>query len=162
MRSLFHLFSRFAADQRGVALVETALATPFLLLLSSGVFEFSNILHTRLLIEAGVEDAARYIARCSDDTATCETRAINLAVNGDVTGGTARVTGLTTANVSVAYHLFPTSDENGVAQYRSNAATVEVAEVTATFTYAGTGLWGYLGFGAIDLTFSHEERIMGW
>ena len=48
------IIQRFRGDEHGAALVEVALVIPFLLLLSAGVFELSNILNTRLLLEAGV------------------------------------------------------------------------------------------------------------
>jgi Flp pilus assembly protein TadG len=152
----------FATDQRGVALVEMALVTPFMLTLSAGVFEFSNILHTRLLIEAGVEDAARYIARCSDPQETCESRAKNIAVNGAVTGGTARVSGWTSDAVTMTYTPTPAVDVDGNLVYRSNTANVEVVDVSTTYAYPGTGLWSFLGFGTLTLSASHEERIIGW
>ncbi|TIP37870.1 MAG: pilus assembly protein, partial [Mesorhizobium sp.] len=60
MTKLRQILARFRSDENGVALVEMAIVMPFVLLLSAGVFEFSNILNTRLLLEAGVEDAARY------------------------------------------------------------------------------------------------------
>jgi len=79
-----------------------ALVVPFLLLLSAGVFELSNILNTRLLLEAGVEDGARYMARCNDSNwNNCVTLGTNLAVNGAVTGGSARVKGWVTTQVTV-------------------------------------------------------------
>ncbi len=57
--------SRFRADQAGAALVEMTLIVPLMLTLAAGVFEFSNIIKTKLLLEAGVRDGARYIARCN-------------------------------------------------------------------------------------------------
>jgi Flp pilus assembly protein TadG len=157
------LAQSFATDDRGVALVEMTLIVPFMLVLAAGVFEFSNLLHTRLLIEAGVEDAARYIARCSDVLATCESRALNLAVTGEVSGGTSRVTGWTTADVQIGpYGTFAAVDEEGNLQYRSSTSDVHVVHVSATYAYTGTGLWAFLGFGAISLTAFHEERLIGW
>jgi Flp pilus assembly protein TadG len=154
---------RLARDERGIALVEMTLLTPFLLVLSAGVFEFSNILYTRQLMEAGVEDAARYIARCSDQQATCEERAINIAINGDATGGTARVAGWTAADFATpTYTLTPAVDDEGNLLYRSNTANVEVVHIAATYPYTGTGLWSFLGFGALTLSAAHEERIIGW
>lgn len=156
------LFRRLALEEQGVALVEMTLVTPFLIALSAGVFEFSNILHTRLLIEAGVTDAARYIARCSDPQDTCESRAKNIAVYGDVSGTDLRVAGWSADDVSMSYTLTPAVDADGNLVYRSNTANVEVVDVSATYTYNGTALWSYLGFGTLTLSASHEERIIGW
>ncbi|ESX12642.1 pilus assembly protein [Mesorhizobium sp. M1148] len=66
MIRLRQITRRFRGDENGAALVEVALIVPLMLLLSAGVFELSNILNTRLLLEAGVEDGARYVARCND------------------------------------------------------------------------------------------------
>lgn len=156
------LLRHLALDERGVALVEMTLVTPFLLVLSAGVFEFSNILHTRLLIEAGVEDAARYIARCSDPQDTCESRAKNIAINGDATGGSARVQGWAASDVDIAYTPTAAVDADGNLLYRSNTANVEVVDVSTSYSYTGTGLWSFLGFGALTLSASHQERIIGW
>lgn len=160
-RTIDHLLR----DQRGVALVEMALITPFMLLLSAGVFEFSNILHKRLLLEAGVEDGARYIARCDrgSNRTACGTAGKNIAVSGSpASGGTARVSGWTTSQVTLTYIQTPIIVyANGLQSYRGSGANVEVVEVKTTYSYAGTGLWTYLGFGALQLTVLHQERIMG-
>jgi Flp pilus assembly protein TadG len=153
-------------DQQGVALVEMALVTPFMLLLSAGVFEFSNILHTRLLLEAGVEDAARYIARCDrvSNEAACWTAGKYIAVTGSPTaGGTARVSGWATTDVTVsnAQQILITADSKGLQNYRGSGTYVYVVQVSTTYSYSGTGLWAFLGFGALPLTVSHQERVMG-
>jgi Flp pilus assembly protein TadG len=157
--------NRLLQDQQGVALVEMALVTPFMLLLSAGVFEFSNIIHTRSLLEAGVEDAARYIARCDrvSNRDACKAAGKNLAVTGSpASGGTARVTGWSTGEVSVSYASTAiTVDVNGQQNYRGSGANVDVVQVSTSHPYAGTGLWTYLGFGAFQLTASHQERVMG-
>jgi hypothetical protein len=62
----------------------------------------------------------------------------------------------------MAYTPTPAVDADGNLVYRSNTANVEVVDVTATYTYSGTGLWSFLGFGALTLSASHEERIIGW
>ena len=153
-------------------LVEMALVTPFLLLLSGGVFEFSNILLTRLSIEAGIEDAARYLARCTPSlSGGCITSAKNLAVTGTVDGsGAARVTNWTTSDITVSpsapctsasAYCIATTDVNGTELYRSNSNYVTIVEVDGTYGYTGTGLWSYLGFGALTLSASHQERVFG-
>lgn len=161
---LNQIIRRFQSDQRGAALVEVALVVPFMLLLSAGVFEFSNILNTRLLLEAGVEDGARYMARCSDsDWNNCVTLGTNLAVNGAVTGGSARVLGWTTTQVSVTTTSTPAIDQaTGTELYLSNTSNVYVVQVSTSYPYSNLGLWGYLGFGALTLTVSHQERVFGW
>jgi Flp pilus assembly pilin Flp len=157
------IVAKFWRNERGAALVEMAIITPLVLSLAAGVFEFSNILHTKLLIESGVEDGARYIARCSGpDETTCNTRGANLAANGSVTGGTARVPNWLPADVTVAYTLVPALDGDGVRLYRSDASDVRIVQVSTSYDYTGTGLWDILGLGAMQLTVAHQERVMGW
>ncbi|MER8564418.1 pilus assembly protein [Mesorhizobium sp. M0924] len=159
--ALRQIVRRFHGEEGGAALVEVAIVAPFVLLLSAGVFEFSNILNTRLLLEAGVEDAARYMARCNDST-NCETYAKNLAVNGAITGGSARVSGWDTSQVNVSKSHFLANDGSGNELYLSSASTVDVVQVSTVLPYNGIGFWSYLGFGGIDITVSHQERVFGW
>src|SRR4029079_14292798 len=62
---LSRYLSRFRRDQRGAVIVEMTLITRLMLVLSAGVFEFGNLIHDKLLMEAGLTDAARYAARCN-------------------------------------------------------------------------------------------------
>ncbi|UCI30531.1 TadE/TadG family type IV pilus assembly protein [Mesorhizobium sp. B4-1-4] len=162
--TLRQFLRRFHHDEQGAALVEVAIVTPFVLLLSAGVFEFSNIFNTRLLLEAGVEDASRYMARCSSDWDTCSGLATNLAVNGAVQGGSARVTGWTAAQVKIrkAQSVPAIDATTGTELYLSSTGTVVVVEVSTAYPYPTLGLWSYLGFGALTLSVFHQERVLGW
>ena len=64
---LFSLFSRRGKtlwrSTDGTALVEATIITPVLIVLFFGVFEFSWYFYNQQLVEIGVRDAARYIAR---------------------------------------------------------------------------------------------------
>ncbi|MEZ2331217.1 TadE/TadG family type IV pilus assembly protein [Mesorhizobium sp. RCC_202] len=164
MIRLSKIIQRFRGEENGAALVEVALVVPFLLLLSAGVFELSNILNTRLLLEAGVEDGARYMARCNDSNwNNCVTLGTNLAVNGAVTGGSQRVKGWLTTQVGVKVsHTLAVDPATGTELYLSSTANVDVVEVSTSFPYADLGLWSYLGFGALTITVSHQERVFGW
>jgi Flp pilus assembly protein TadG len=157
------IVAKFWRNERGAALVEMAIITPLVISLAAGVFEFSNILHTKLLIESGIEDGARYIARCSGpDETTCNTRGANLAANGSVTGGTARVPNWLPADVAVVYLPVAALDADGVRLYRSDGLNVRVVQVSTSYNYTGTGLWDILGLGAMQLAVAHQERVMGW
>lgn len=155
--------ARFRASERGAALVEMTLITPFMLLLAAGVFEFSNIMHSKLLIETGLRDGTRYIARCyhGNTLGACQTDGIAIAANAGV--GTPRVPNWTTGNITVTYQTTPiTVDENGLQNYRSSSAQVRVVRMETSYAYTGTGLWNFLGFGALTLPAAHEERVVGW
>jgi Flp pilus assembly protein TadG len=163
--ALSQIIQRFHRDNDGAAFVEVALAVPFVLLLSAGIFEFSNILNTRLLLEAGVNDAARYLARCNDSNwANCVSYGKNLAVNGTITGGTPRVSGWTTDQVTVTKptSLLAVDATTGTELYLSSTATVDVVQVSTSLPYTGIGLWGYLGLGTFSIGASHQERVLGW
>ena len=156
-------FRRFLGEERGAALVEMTLITPLMLALAAGVFEFSNIMHTKLLIETGLRDGTRYIARCyrSEPPTACETSGIDVAVMGGT--ATARVINWTAGQVSVGYETTPISvDVDGLQNYRSNTSEVRVVAMSTDYAYTGTGLWAYLGFGALTLSMMHEERVLGW
>lgn len=162
--TLRKIIRHFKGDEDGVVLVEMAIVTPFVLLLAAGVFEFSNVLNTRMLLDAGVKDAARYMARCSSDWDTCSGYAKNLAVNGAISGGSARVTGWTTDEVTISKSLStPAIDAGtGTELYLSSTANVDVVQVSTSYPYAGVGFWSYLGFGQISLSVFHQERVLGW
>jgi Flp pilus assembly protein TadG len=179
--ALRQFIRRFQGDEQGAAMVEMALVTPFVLLLSAGVFEFSNILNTRLLLEAGVEDGARYMARCNDSSwANCVSYGKNLAVNGSITGGSARVPNWTPPQVTITggsarvpnwtppqvavnvSHTLAVDAATGTELYLSSTANVDVVTVSTSVPYNGIGLWGYLGFGTLNITASHQERVFGW
>ncbi|PBB81994.1 pilus assembly protein TadE [Mesorhizobium sp. WSM3879] len=165
MTKFGHITQLFRRDEDGTALVEMAIVAPFVLLLSAGVFEFSNILNTRLLLEAGVEDAARYMARCSTDWDTCKGLAQKLAAYGAVDGTSARVTGWLPAQVTIAKTSIAATDTTTTPPtqiYLSSKSTVDVVTVSTSYTYPDLGFWSYLGFGDFTLSVAHQERVFGW
>ncbi|RWA79337.1 TadE/TadG family type IV pilus assembly protein [Mesorhizobium sp.] len=165
MTKLGHIIQLFRRDEDGTALVEMAIVAPFVLLLSAGVFEFSNILNTRLLLGAGVEDAARYMARCSGDWDTCKGLAQKLAAYGAVDGTSARVTGWLPAQVTItptSTAAVDTTTTPPTEIYLSSKSTVDVVTVSTSYTYPDLGFWSYLGFGDFTLSVAHQERVFGW
>ena len=58
-RSLFHRASRLR-DARGNALIEAAIMTPLLLMLTFGIVEFGSMFWVYLALENGVSMGARY------------------------------------------------------------------------------------------------------
>lgn len=165
---LRQLIRRFRDDEAGSVLVEMTLITPLMISLSAGVFEFSNIIHRRLLIEAGLTDAARYIARCVHEDAdkpACGTAAVNLAVTGTTDGsGTVRVSGWAANAITLIYIDTPVTVDpaTGLQNYRSSSDQVEVVQASTSYSYTGTGLLDFLGFSPLTLSVSHQERITGW
>lgn len=175
--TLFRYLERFWRDHRGTAIVETALILPLMVPLSAGVFEFGNLIHDKLLMEAGLTDAARFAARCNSQMYTdnglaainCATMAANIAVFGNVGGtGSARVKGWVKAggasnNVTVTIAASASCHDAvvaGVTEYRSTTSQVCIVRVTGAYPYSGIGMLSLLGLDAITLNGFHEERLI--
>ncbi|TPK77061.1 pilus assembly protein [Mesorhizobium sp. B2-4-15] len=169
-KMLSRYFVRFRHDQRGAVIVEMTLITPLMLILSAGVFEFGNLIHDKLLMEAGLTDGARYAARCNSQLYTdsgltainCATVAANIAVFGNPTGtAPARVSGWLTSNVTVTMNnSCQDTVVGGVTQYRSTTAQVCTVRASGTYPYSGVGMLSFIGIGPITLQGSHDERLI--
>ena len=158
----------FGSDQGGAAMLELAVVLPVVMTLGLGGIEFGNLIYKDHLIWNGVRDGARYYAGLPYDptnttqTNTNESNAKNIAVTGVTSGGTARVTGWTTAQVTISYSTAangPTSC--GTAQCYRGGDTITMVTVSTTYPYTSLGFMGFLGLGSINLTASHQERIIG-
>ncbi|TPL40616.1 TadE/TadG family type IV pilus assembly protein [Mesorhizobium sp. B2-4-6] len=162
---------KFRQDQRGAALVEMTLVAPLMLFLSAGVFEFGNLIHDRLLMEAGLTDAARFAARCNSQlytdaglTINCANVASNVAVFGNTKGtGTARISGWNAQTPNVTVTIGTNCHDavvSGVTQYRSVTPQVCSVRADGTYAYSGVGMLALLNIGPITLTGFHEERLI--
>ncbi|BCG75755.1 pilus biosynthesis protein TadE [Mesorhizobium sp. 113-1-2] len=170
LKMLSRYIDRFRQDQRGAVLVEMTIITPLMLVLSAGVFEFGNLIHDKLLMEAGLTDAARYAARCNSQLYTdsglaainCTAIAANIAVFGNPAGtGSARVSGWQTSNVTVTTNnSCQDTVVGGVTQYRSTTAQVCTVRASGTYPYAGVGMLSFIGISPITLQGSHDERLI--
>jgi len=173
IKTLLRHLDRFRHDHRGAVLIEMTLITPLMLVLSAGVFEFGNLIHDKLLMEAGLSDGARFGARCNSQMYTdyvdagftainCADIATNIAVFGNAAGsGSARVAGWQKTDVTVT---IGTSCHDavvaGVTQYRSTTAQVCIVRAAGTFAYSGVGMLSLIGLGPITLNGLHEERLI--
>ncbi|CDX20656.1 TadE family protein [Mesorhizobium sp. ORS 3324] len=171
---LSRTFSRFRRDERGTVLVEMAIVAPLMLFLSAGVFEFGNLIHEKLLMEAGLSDGARFAARCNSQLYTdaglaaidCADIATNIAVFGNAAGTPpARITGWQKSDVTVTI-ADPTDCKNavdpgtGTVLYLSTTAQVCIVTASGTINYSGVGLLSLLNIGPITLTSTHQERLI--
>jgi Flp pilus assembly protein TadG len=162
------MFTRLAAsvwrDDEGSVLIEATILMPFLVTLMFGVFEFSWYFHKQQLVESGVRDAARYLARVQDvaegsnpcSSGTDVTNAQNIAVYGTTTGGTARVPGWTTGSVNISCTTF----NNSGATY-DGGSTIYLINATTNFADPALGYFGMLGLTLPNLSASHSERSIG-
>ncbi|MEI9422769.1 pilus assembly protein [Mesorhizobium sp. Cs1299R1N1] len=173
-KMLSRYLGRFRHDQRGAVIVEMTLITPLMLILSAGVFEFGNLIHDKLLMEAGLTDGARFAARCNSQMYTdaglaaidCATMAANIAVFGNPTGtGSARVSGWQTSGAT-SYATVTMNNAckdtvvGGVTQYRSTTAQVCTVRAVGSYPYAGVGMLSFIGIGPLTIHGSHDERLI--
>ncbi|WP_287347553.1 TadE/TadG family type IV pilus assembly protein [Mesorhizobium sp.] len=169
---LRRLARKFRREERGAILVQMTLITPLMIALSAGVFEFGTVIHRKLLIEAGLRDAARFMARCTEDfvnpdpaTNYCVSTAQNIAKYGTPAVGTLRVADWGTDEPAVisTYDTANAVDpDTGLQDYRGTGATVSTIQVTTTYNYGATSLLSYIGIGPITITASQEERFVGY
>jgi Flp pilus assembly protein TadG len=151
-------------DTGGSALVEAAVVLPVIVPLALGFLEFSWYFHKQQLVESGVRDAARYLARTSAansdanpcNNATFVANAKLIATNGVITGGTARVPGWTVGSVTIACPSFP----NSPAKY-DGATTIYSVTVSTSFADPALGFFGALRLTAPNLSALHTERSIG-
>ena len=158
-----------AADESGAVAVEVAIATPFLVLLTAGIVEYGSMMYSAQLLQAGVRDAARYLATLPGlPTAPAaarqqaEARARQLAVTGTVaSGGRPRVQHWTAdeAGVAIAYAAVanPRDAATGLRAYRGDDA-VYVVRVTGRIDHPGIGLLQAIRVGPVPVNAVHEER----
>jgi Flp pilus assembly protein TadG len=142
--------------------VEAALAIPFLIVLASGVIEFGSVFYNYGLIQTGIRDAARYLARVPDPPAQ-EVPARNLAVSGTIAaGGAYRVTWWQQSHVQISYRQTPNPADpaTGLRLYRG-ADPLTTIRVEAAVDYPGLALLPLLGFERLRITAAHEERHVG-
>jgi len=152
----------FKEDTRGTAAVEMGLAFPFLVLLAAGLFEYGALFYNFELIQTGVRDAARYLARVPNPSAS-ETAARNLALRGTVdASGTLRVKWWQSGNIAITYETTPNpvDEATGRRLYRGSD-TITVVRVSTAFDHDGFGLLTKIGLGPVKVTAAHEERYVG-
>jgi len=154
------MFARFLKliwrNHEGTALIEGALVIPVLFLLSFGVYEFSWYFYQQQLIQTGLRDAARYMARsvdptaanfnCTTSVASFATAAQNLATRGTIDAtGALRVSGWTTVTFTCS----------------TPAANIYAVTANTNFAEPSLGFLGFLGLPALTIAVSHQERIIG-
>ena len=159
-------------DCEGSALVETTIVMPLLLSLFLGVFEFSWYFFNQQLVEAGVRDAARYMARIpltAGNVDPCSQRDANgvlyttdaadiatLAQPGP--SGAPRVKGWSAADVTISC-ISSAALKSGV--YADGSTSMTIIYVATGFTDPSLGFFSVLGLKAPLLSFIHQERFMG-
>jgi Flp pilus assembly protein TadG len=157
------------SDRCGAAMIELTVVLPVIMAIGFGAIEFGNLIYKDHLLWNGVRDGARYYGGLAYDplnttqTSANETAAKNIAVTGVTSGGTARVAGWTTGQVTITYATAangPTSC--GTEKCYRGADTITMVTVSTSYTYTSLGFMGFLGLGGSKtLIASHQERIIG-
>ena len=165
-------------------MLEMTILLPFLLTLACGIFEFGTFFYQYQLVESGVRDAARYMARvtdvnnftCGSDGASqcltpCEPNVLaskvanakDIAVMGLIGGSTKRVSWWTQGNVTVDYATTIANPMiGGYPTYRGPTTGIRIIKVSTTASYPGVGFLSFLGLGsALTLNLDHQERCIG-
>jgi Flp pilus assembly protein TadG len=159
---LFGQIRRFRRDASGVATIEVGLAFPFIVMFASGLFEYGALFYNYELLQTGVRDAARYLARV-ENPSTSETAARNLALRGTVDStGALRVSWWQSGDIQITYETTsnPVNEDTGRRLYRG-PDPLTVIRVSTELNYSGLGLLRSVGLGPIKVTAAHEERYVG-
>jgi hypothetical protein len=149
----------FWHNDRGTALIESAIVLPVFLLLVGGVYEFGYFFYRQQLMTIGVRDAARYLALTSNpNSATTQSDAMNLAVYGSIGGGsTPRVSDWSPDVVTISV----TAANNSSGIVYCGGCPVAIITVSSSLTDPSLGFLGLLGVKPPTITVSHQERWVG-
>jgi Flp pilus assembly protein TadG len=151
-------------DEEGSALVEATIVMPLLLSLFLGVFEFSWFFYNQQLVVSGLRDAARYMTRIEltdgnrDPCAQKDQNGLNIATTAEATGGSARVSGWSAADVTISCSSSAALDAGN---YADGSTSMTIIDVATRFADPSLGLFQSLGLKPPMLSFSHQERFLG-
>ena len=140
--------------------MEAAIVLPVFLLLVGGVLEFGFFFYQQQLVASGIRDGARYLALTDNPrNEGNQSRAINVAVYGDPTGGaTPRVEGWAPDNVAVA--ITSVGDDEAF----HSGTTIPVVTVSTNFTdpyLTPLSFLRLIGMKMPAINISHQERWVG-
>jgi Flp pilus assembly protein TadG len=152
----------FWRNEKGSALLEGTILTPFLFILVFGVVEFSYYFYQQHVVSSGVRDAARYLARVQDpNDPSAQTIAKNLAATGSPTGGADRTTGFAPSNVAIQV----VSLDDSSLTYNCRPCSDPLCLFTMCADQVTSGLhgplanMGFLWFGAKNITVMHSNAL---
>ena len=162
---------RLKGETRGAALVELTLLLPLLLSLMCGLAEFGQILRQYHLMDKGVRDAARYMARvdaeacpaADADWNAAVAEAQNLAVYGKANGAEQPLldTWDDPSTVTVTLECLDNQPDAAGARPWRGGDQIGRVTVTASADYVGLGLLAFLSIEDPTLTVSHNQLVIG-
>ncbi len=163
------LWRRGLEDKRGAALIEFTLVLPILLALAFGVTEFGRIIQHHHVVQKGVRDSARYLARIHTDSCAAPgagwTAAVaiakDLAMKGSTDPAATVILPYWTdpGTISVSLNCFNITAD--AFRGRDGSAIIPLVEVSAAVTYQDIGMLAFFGFGAPTFNLTHEEMNFG-
>lgn len=155
VKSFRRCIERFLPEERGAVLVEALLIFPVITIFTAGILEFGNILWQRQQLQVGVRDAARYYARCRTEFNACS---IEIARNVGIYGvpfpdanTPSRVPGWADSGELTVSGPIPTATFD-----------VSIIVVEGTNSYEPSPWFAALGINTIELSYTHQQRFIGW
>ncbi|MHA1598561.1 MAG: TadE/TadG family type IV pilus assembly protein [Alphaproteobacteria bacterium] len=148
--------SEFRADDRGAAVVEFALMTPFLLLLFSGLTEYGRAYFQANAIEKGLRAATLYAARAESPLSAADTTiAENILKTGTIDGSGDYLVG-GWGEAGAGYSITTTDfDLDGT------AIPVIRMQATVPLDPLVPELLSFVGLGDYTIKLSHEQAYVG-
>ncbi len=147
-------FKRLLNADEGTILTEALIVVPFVTIFAVGILEFGNVFWQRHLLEVGVRDAARYWSRCKPSFNPCSvTIARNFAFFGNPDGtGPLRVPNWYGDVALTITPLEPPVEPD----------ETDLVVVTGETIYAASPLVSMLRIGDVAISYSHQQRYIGW
>lgn len=158
----FPLARRFRRDKRGSVALEAGLSAPLMMLLLAGVGDFGSVLYAHHVVQTGLTEAARHLARVDDPT-TVEATARRLAVTGSMLDGREqRLAYWTGTDITIEYRTLanPADPTTGLRAQRGGEE-IRVARVSTTITVPTIALHAILGKTAVQVYLVREQRVVG-
>lgn len=158
---LLRVARRLVACRGGVAMFEFAIILPVLLIIFAGGWELARGLWTYDILNKGVRDAARYLARVDDpDAAANQAMALRLVLSGDIDLSQPPRLDHNAVTVTMGKRTFDNID----GLYRSKDGgelAIDVVQVRADMTY-NAPLLGFMKIASpIVFSVAHEQRHIG-
>lgn len=166
---LMKIARRLARCRGGVAMFEFAIALPILLVIFAGSWEVARGLWTYEILNKGVRDAARYLARVDDpDAAANQTMALRLVLSGDIDLDEPPRIDHNLVTVTMGKRTYANTTDlcagTDTCYYRSKdgaSGAIDVVQVRADMTFEAP-LLGFLRVAnPIVFSVAHEERHIG-
>lgn len=156
MRRASVIWGEYRKDRRGAVALEAAFILPFLLIGGIGAIDASYLMLQNHKMEAGLANAASYLAR-SPDPAAHEMLAKRLAVSGRIgTGGRPVLRDWNPSDIAITYK----SVANAGGNYRGGTS-VKTVTLTSSKSFDGFGVLKSVFGGSITIQARHEQRLVG-